>query len=971
MVEVPNRPFGALKDPSFSADMTHQKGPPATARGVSWGRCGGTDNVTNQPAHDARPSSLHRRLTVALANASDRARLAELLAGDLSALGAGRRSPLLRSEDLWLAADGVRPRARRRSATPSGPGSTPSSPARCTTATRPATSSSTSTGWVRTLREGAEWATELHEALPGPPRGCRGGPRCPRRAARRAAGGAAGSRAGPGAARRGGRRHRGGRQRAGRAGRIRHGRERAATRARGGRPGRPRRRRRPTPPRWPTSRRSRSRRRACRCVARRRQPGADRGRHARRRGPEADAIADVRDALAAIQSVMIDGEVDRTADALADGLGRPARRSRAARRPATAGPSTGRARRRPEPGSPPPPRPWPSSTPRRRPARSPPSSGRSSTPPTPPSSKPRSSTGGRSGRRRGPPSARAGAGGGAGPARPARLRRLPRRRAHRWPRPCGEPGPRRRRARALRGQGRPGGARARRRRPRPSSTTSGPSGTGCSSRSPTSSASTRAMPSSRCSARTDPSPRALQAPLAEALAAVGVRPVGMSLDDAARRSSRRTPSPRTSRRGRRRGRRRGPARSERRVELAAIEARWAAVEDELRAAEAEVDRTAEALADGASGPSAPSRASSPCGPARTPSASSASRPPSSCGPRSSRSPARCGAPRRTPAPPSTPPAQARRRGRGRLRAGRRRVIGDLARRARKLAEELPIDQRPEGDPLDSLLELAERLREHAEVLRPEIDRAEAAVAAASVQLEEALAARRLAGDGNEGPQAEDLVEGLRGRSSTSPSDVLLVLDEPFVGVDHGRAGRAPRDRPRQLGATARSCSSPRTPTCSGWAIELPLDEATAVPADALLARDAPAARHRRSGAAPASPSPPLRADVTEPVPTSPIPTPRPPEPDTRTRADRPPLGRSALSTGDPPCSARPTSEPSSPWPWPFRWPRSSRSPGSRCSTRRPRSTEAKAQAEPRGDLARARQPRGATCRTSATEPPST
>ena len=62
--------------------------------------------MTNQPAHDARPSSLHRRLTVALANASDRARLAELLAGDLGSLGAGAQSPLVRSEDLWLAADG-------------------------------------------------------------------------------------------------------------------------------------------------------------------------------------------------------------------------------------------------------------------------------------------------------------------------------------------------------------------------------------------------------------------------------------------------------------------------------------------------------------------------------------------------------------------------------------------------------------------------------------------------------------------------------------------------------------------------------------------------------------------------------------------------------------------------------------------------------------------------------------------------
>ena len=36
-----------------------------------------------------------------------RARLAELLAGDLSSIGPAVASPLLRSEDLWLAADGV------------------------------------------------------------------------------------------------------------------------------------------------------------------------------------------------------------------------------------------------------------------------------------------------------------------------------------------------------------------------------------------------------------------------------------------------------------------------------------------------------------------------------------------------------------------------------------------------------------------------------------------------------------------------------------------------------------------------------------------------------------------------------------------------------------------------------------------------------------------------------------------------
>ena len=140
-------------------------------------------------------------------------------------------------------------------------------------------------------------------------------PAKPSTPARRAAGRAARSRAGPRAALRGGRRHRGGRPRARRAGRHGDGRERPAPRARGGRAGRARPPRRSTPPRWPTSRGSRSR-----------PPGSQVRREApspctprRRRGGqrESTAIADVRDALAAIQSVMIDGEVDRNAEALA------------------------------------------------------------------------------------------------------------------------------------------------------------------------------------------------------------------------------------------------------------------------------------------------------------------------------------------------------------------------------------------------------------------------------------------------------------------------------------------------------------------------------------------------------------------------------------------------------------------------------------------------------------------------------
>jgi hypothetical protein len=63
-------------------------------------------SVTEQPTSDARPSSLHKRLTVALANEADRARLMEAIAGDPATVGTDALS-LIRSEDLWRAAEGL------------------------------------------------------------------------------------------------------------------------------------------------------------------------------------------------------------------------------------------------------------------------------------------------------------------------------------------------------------------------------------------------------------------------------------------------------------------------------------------------------------------------------------------------------------------------------------------------------------------------------------------------------------------------------------------------------------------------------------------------------------------------------------------------------------------------------------------------------------------------------------------------
>jgi hypothetical protein len=200
------------------------------------------------------------------------------------------------------------------------------------------------------------------------------------------------------------------------------------------------------------------------------------------------------------------------------------------------------------------------------------------------------------------------------------------------------------------------------------------------------------------------------------------------------------------------------------------------------------------------------------------------------------------------------------------------AVSELARQARKLAEELPIDQRPNGDPLHSLDELAERLAAHADVLQPEIDRAESAVASAATELDEAMAACRLAGTGDEGPEAEDLVAGLTQLLEADTGTSLVILDEPFAGV-------APPVR-AQLLETLQMASATRPlalltedAEVLGWAIELSAEEAAAMPGDALLSRLQRLAQDRPPSSAGPSSSAPV--DITSPDPhAAPAPTAR-------------------------------------------------------------------------------------------------
>jgi hypothetical protein len=163
------------------------------------------------------------------------------------------------------------------------------------------------------------------------------------------------------------------------------------------------------------------------------------------------------------------------------------------------------------------------------------------------------------------------------------------------------------------------------------------------------------------------------------------------------------------------------------------------------------------------------------------------------------------------------------------------AVSEVAHQARKLAEELPIDRRPTGDPLESLVELAERLVGHAEVLQPEIDRAEVNLATAAAQLEEAMDACRLAGAGDDEPEDEDLVAGLQQLLPQAAGTGLLLLDEPFAGLAPAVRGDL-LEVVRAASATRPLALLTEDSDTLGWAIELPAEEAAALPADALLNR---------------------------------------------------------------------------------------------------------------------------------------
>ncbi len=159
-------------------------------------------------------------------------------------------------------------------------------------------------------------------------------------------------------------------------------------------------------------------------------------------------------------------------------------------------------------------------------------------------------------------------------------------------------------------------------------------------------------------------------------------------------------------------------------------------------------------------------------------------------------------------------------------------VAQVATRARGLAGELPIDLRPEGDVLRSLAVLGERLRDHARVLQPEIDAADLAVTRATARVDEAVAAAEAAGTGLEPPRPEDVEDGLRALLASSSAGAVL-LDDPLND-------QATQLRSRLLDVVVEASSVCAVvfltddPDVLGWAIELPADRGSVVPADALF-----------------------------------------------------------------------------------------------------------------------------------------
>lgn len=161
----------------------------------------------------------------------------------------------------------------------------------------------------------------------------------------------------------------------------------------------------------------------------------------------------------------------------------------------------------------------------------------------------------------------------------------------------------------------------------------------------------------------------------------------------------------------------------------------------------------------------------------------------------------------------------------------RAVLDDVARRARDLADQLPPRHRPVGDRLDTLVDLAARLRDQAGEVLPAVAAAEADVTLISDRVDSAREAAEAAGTGLDGPRPEDVIEALD--QLLGRQDRLVVLDEPFATL-------APEVREALCLRLVFGAAGPPVvlltddPAILGWAIGLPNEQAAVVSADSVL-----------------------------------------------------------------------------------------------------------------------------------------
>ena len=156
-------------------------------------------------------------------------------------------------------------------------------------------------------------------------------------------------------------------------------------------------------------------------------------------------------------------------------------------------------------------------------------------------------------------------------------------------------------------------------------------------------------------------------------------------------------------------------------------------------------------------------------------------------------------------------------------------LADLTRRVRDLLAELPADRRPDGEPLAVLHEVAAALEALADDLDGEAAETAGRREQAEGELQRARAEAAEAEAALAGPLPPDHLEALH--SLLEADSTVLVLDDPF--------GAAPVE-PTEVQAALLAASRARAvvlltddPGLLGWAIELPSEAGRVVPIDAL------------------------------------------------------------------------------------------------------------------------------------------